>query len=50
MCLNDLLDLVVAAHEDAAPVMDMFRHYFEEAVHSGVYGLAAGCDFVRPET
>jgi hypothetical protein len=36
------LHLVVAAHEDAGPVVDVLRHYFQHALHIAVYRLAAG--------
>jgi hypothetical protein len=38
----DLLNLVIAAHEDARPVVDVLGHDFQHALHLAVDGLAAG--------
>jgi hypothetical protein len=40
--LDDLLDLLLAAHENATPVMDVFRLDLEHALHIAVDGVAAG--------
>ena len=42
MNINDLLHLVVTAHEDARAVVDMLRHYLEHPAHLAVDGLPAG--------
>ena len=40
--VNHLLHLVVAAEEDAAPVVDVLGHHRQHASHVAVDGLAAG--------
>ena len=37
--VNDLLHLVIATHEDAGPIVDMFRHSLEHPTHLAGNGL-----------
>lgn len=43
MDINDLLHLIVAAHEDTAAVVDMLRHDSKHTSHVAVNGLATSC-------
>ena len=47
--VDDLLYLIIAAEEDAAPVMDVLGHDFNHALHLAVDCLAAGCVHVSKQ-
>lgn len=36
MSINNLLDLIIAAHENTRPVMNVLGHYREHPVHAAV--------------
>lgn len=40
--VEDFLHFLLAAHEDAASVVDVLRHHFEHAVHVAVDGETTG--------
>lgn len=41
--VDDALDLLLAAEEDAAPVVDVLGHDLHHALHLAVDGETAGC-------
>lgn len=41
--INHFLHFVIAAHEDARPIVDMLGHHRQHSLHPAVDGLATGC-------
>lgn len=50
MELLNLLDLIVASHEDTGSVVDMFGLDLEHALHVVVDSLTTGCSRVSTDT
>lgn len=42
MYINHFLHLIVTSHEDTRPIMDVFRHDRQHAIHAAVDRLTAG--------
>lgn len=40
--INDLLHLIIAAHEDTRTIVDMLRYHSQHTLHAAVDSLTAG--------